>query len=126
MPNIPVQVHGIMDYLLGTVLIASPAFISYPDNPMESFGIIFGATLLLYSTMTDYPAALLRFIPFPFHRGADLLLGAGIAFAPIHFAVHGAPAVLFIVAGTCLIFLAFLTRGNFSATGTDQPTVPGA
>lgn len=106
--------------------MGSPFVIQYPDNPMKGIAVIFGAIILLYSSMTDYPLGLLRFVPFPIHRGVDLLAGGGLVFAPIHFAVYGIPAVLFVAVGVCLVSLAFLTRGQFSPTGQDNPVVPGA
>ncbi len=126
MPNISIRTHAVIDYLAGVMLLASPFVIPYPDNLMKQIAFVFGAIILLYSSMTDYPLGLLRFVPFPIHRGADLLAGGGLAFSPIHFAVHGAPAVLFIVVGACLFMLALLTRGQFSPTGEDYPVVPGA
>ena len=124
--RIPITVHGIADYLVGLLLVASPYFLPFPDNPMKGIALTAGGVLLAYSIMTDYPVALLRFIPFPIHRTFDLLAGGALAFAPIHFAVHGAPAALFIVLGVCLILNAFFTRGRFSKTGQDYPVVPGA
>ena len=72
------------------------------------------------------PLALLRCVPFPIHKAIDLRGGGGLAFAPIHFAVHGLPAVLFVVLGLSLIVMAFLTRGRLIPTGQDNPLVPGA
>ncbi|MEA3213543.1 MAG: hypothetical protein QOE70_6600 [Chthoniobacter sp.] len=126
MPNIPIRVHGIVDYAAGILLVASAFVLPYPDNPMKMIAVVFGAIILLYSAMTDYPLGLLRFVPFPIHRTADLFAGGGLAFAPIHFAVHGIPAALFVTVGALLILMAFLTRGRFSPTGQDNPVVPGA
>lgn len=126
MLNIPIRTHGVIDYTVGILLIGSPVVIQYPDDPMKGIAVVLGAIVLLYSVMTDYPLGLLRFVPFPIHRGADLLAGGGLLFAPIHFAVHGIPAVLFVALGAVLVSLAFLTRGQFSPTGQDNPVVPGA
>lgn len=126
MSNIPIRTHAVIDYLTGAILVLSPFVILFPDNPMKMIAFAFGAIILLYSSMTDYPLGLLRFVPFPIHKGVDLFVGGGLAFAPIHFAVHGAPAVLFVVLGAALVLLAFLTRGRFSPTGQDNPIVPGA
>lgn len=126
MPNIPIKAHGIVDYATGLLLVLSPLFLPYPDNPMKGIAMFAGVTILLYSAMTDYPLALLRFVPFPVHRAIDLLIGGGLAFAPIHFAVYGWPAVLFVALGGLLIVMSFFTRGRFSPTGQDNPIIPGA
>ncbi len=55
MPNISIKTHAIVDYLTGVLLILSPFVIPYPDNPMKGIAFVFGAIILLYSSMTDYP-----------------------------------------------------------------------
>lgn len=87
---------------------------------MKGIAFVFGAVILLYSAMTDYPLGLLRFVPFPIHKTVDLLAGGGLVYAPIHFAVHGLPAALY------MVLMAFLTRGRVSPTGQDNPVVAGA
>ena len=120
------RLHGILDYLGGVILILAGAFVPFPDDPMRMMSVASGAVLLFYSAGTDYEMGLLRFIPFPIHRGADLVLGTALAFSPIHFAVHGLPAILFIAIGAMLIFLGFFTQGEASNTGVDRPILPGA
>ena len=90
---VPIRTHAIIDYLTGAISIILPFIIPSPDNPMKGTAFTFGAVILLYRSMTDYPLGLLRFIPFPIHKSVDLLAGA---VAPIHFAAHGLPEVLFI------------------------------
>lgn len=126
MTNIPIRTHAIIDYIIGLALLLSPVLMSFPDAPTKGIATVSGVVIILYSVLTDYPVALLRFVPFPIHRSVDFLVGAGLAFAPIHFAVHGAPAAVFIVAGVGLILMAFLTRGAFSPTGQDNAVFPGA
>jgi hypothetical protein len=124
--NISINIHGILDYLTGILLVTSPLYLPFPDNPLKIIAFALGGAVLLYSLMTDYPPALLRFVPFPVHRTLDFFVGFGLCFSPIHFAAYGAPAVLFVILGLLLMVLAFLTRGQFSHSGQDQPVVPGA
>ncbi|HSI11891.1 MAG TPA: hypothetical protein VK961_07595 [Chthoniobacter sp.] len=119
------RMHGILDYVGGVLLLLSAIFLPFPDSAMRMLGAAFGVILLLYSAATDYEMGLLRFVPFPIHRGADLVLGIALAFSPIHFAVHGGPVLLFIAVGAMLIFLAFMTRGESSHTGVDKQLFPG-
>jgi len=106
------RLHGILDYLAGTLLLISTWILPYPDDVMRNLALILGGGIVLYSLVTDYPLSLLRFIPFPFHRAADLLVGVLLLFAPIHFAVHGAPAVLFVACGLILLSVSFFTRAQ--------------
>lgn len=126
MKRITTRAHALMDYMIGTILVLSPFLITFPDNPMKQIAFIFGAVILGYSAMTDYVLGIIRMIPFPIHRGIDLFAGGGLIFAPIHFAVHGAPAVLFVVLGAFLLSMAFLTRSLHSPGGHDHPVIPGS
>jgi len=122
----PVWLHALLDYVSGLLLVLSPLYIPYTGAAGKTVGLACGAALLTYSIMTDYPPAILRFIPFPVHRTFDFLVGFALLFSPIHFLIHGAPAYLFCATGFILIVIAFLTRGSFSKTGQDQPIFPGA
>src|SRR5687767_7118314 len=119
------KTHSLIDYAVAIVLIASGWVIVYPDDTMRLIGVALGAIIACYSAMTDYEGGLLRFIPFPMHRGADLIVGIALAFSPIHFAAYGVPVWVFILAGALLIFASFFTRAIGSATGVDQPLFPG-
>ena len=120
------QFHGICDYLIGLLLVTSPLYMAYPAKDAQIIAFAFGGAVIGYSMMTDYPLAILRFVPFPVHRTLDFLLGAALLLSPIGFEVNGARAVLFVILGLFLIGLAFKTRGQFSPSGQDQPIVPGS
>ena len=120
------RLHGILDYAGGALLLLAAIFMPFPDSAMRMLSAALAVVLLLYSAATDYEMGLLRFVPFPIHRGADLLLGIMLVFSPIHFAVHGVPAILFILIGAMLLFLGFCTRGDASHTGVDKGLFPGA
>lgn len=119
------RVHGVLDYAGGVLLLLSAVFLPFPDPAMKMLSAMLGTILLFYSAATDYEMGVLRFVPFPIHRGADLLLGVMLVFSPIHFAVHGFPTVLFIAVGAMLLFLSFMTRGDASHTGVDKQIFPG-
>jgi hypothetical protein len=122
----PLRTHALVDYFVALLLLIAPWTLPFPDATTARMSLTAGALLIGYSVMTDYDIAVLRFIPVPVHRTLDLLLGAALLFAPIHFAVTGYAAAVFVVLGLLLIGLALLTRGTFSHTGQDKPVVPGA
>lgn len=124
--TISVSFHGICDCLAGLLMVTSPLYLHYPTKDAEIIAFAFGGAVILYSLMTDYPLAILRFVPFPVHRTLDFFLGVALLLSPIEFGVNGPRAVLFVVLGLLLIGLAFMTRGHFSASGDDQPIVPGS
>ncbi|MGB8167708.1 MAG: hypothetical protein WCF18_09485 [Chthoniobacteraceae bacterium] len=123
--NIPRSIHGVIDYVSAGVLLVAPWLFQFPDGPTAGVARVFGVVALLYSLGTDYELALLRVLPFPFHRALDLLWGLGLLFSPIHFAINGGAAVLFVALGLIAVVAAFLTRGRFSPTGSDQSVAPG-
>jgi hypothetical protein len=74
-------------------------YLPYPAKDTKIIAFAFGGAVIVYSMMTDYPAAILRFVPFPVHRTFDFLLGAALLLSPIGFEVTGARAVLFVILG---------------------------
>ena len=116
--------HGILDYLTGILLVASPWIFQFDNVRAESsIAWTFGGALLLLSVMTDYELSLLRFVPLPIHRFCDLLFGILLVGAPIHFATSTIPSVIFIGAGLMEFGGALFTR---SGKPGGHPIVPGA
>jgi hypothetical protein len=116
--------HGVLDYCTGILLVASPWLFHFNHVRAESsIAWAFGGALLLLSVLTDYELSLLRFVPFPIHRFADLLLGIFLVGAPIHFATSVLPSVIFVAAGLLEFGTALLTRSGKPA---GHPIVPGA
>ncbi len=120
------KTHAVLDYFVALALLLSGALIAYPDNVMRMMAFTFGLIVAGNSAATDYGGGLLRFVPFPIHRGIDLLVGVALAFSPIPFAAHGIPAAVFVTCGALLILASFFTRSMGSPTGVDNPILPGA
>jgi hypothetical protein len=77
------RVHGILDYLVGALLIAAPWLFGFADGtPAQWVPVILGAGLILYSLLTDYEDSLVRVIPMPVHLGLDVLGGLFLAVSP--------------------------------------------
>ena len=65
MKIIPRNIHGILDYLVGVLLIAAPWVLGFADNgPASYVPVILGAGALVYSLLTNYEMGLMRIIPF--------------------------------------------------------------
>lgn len=79
---IPTKVHGILDYLVGGVLVsASPWLFDFADGGAETWvPVAMGAGAILYSLMTDYELGAVRTLSMRAHLMIDrvwgLLLGA--------------------------------------------------
>ncbi len=80
---IPTRVHGMLDYLVGIVLIAAPWVLDFADGgPEQWVPVILGAGAIAYSLVTDYELGIARLIPMPVHLGLDLLSGIVLAASP--------------------------------------------
>jgi hypothetical protein len=80
---IPTKVHGMLDYLVGVLLVASPWLFDFADNGAETWiPVILGAGAIIYSLMTDYELSLSRTISMKTHLTLDLLSGILLAASP--------------------------------------------
>ena len=80
---IPTRIHGMLDYLMGLVLIAAPWLFGFADGDARQWvPVILGAGVILYSLLTDYELGIARVIPMPAHLGLDVLGGAFLALSP--------------------------------------------
>lgn len=80
---IPTRIHGILDYLLGIVLIAAPWVLDFADGGAEQWvPVILGAGLIAYSLLTNYELGVVRMLSMPVHLGLDVLSGVILAASP--------------------------------------------
>ena len=80
---IPTRVHGMLDYLVGALLIAAPWLFDFNRGGAETWvPVILGAGVILYSLFTDYELGAVRRIPMPTHLMLDLGGGVLLALSP--------------------------------------------
>lgn len=80
---IPTRVHGMLDYLVGALLIAAPWLFGFARGGAETIvPVVLGAGALLYSLFTDYELGLVRRIPMSTHLMLDLGSGLLLALSP--------------------------------------------
>lgn len=80
---IPTRVHGVLDYLVGILLIAAPWLFDFDRGGMETWiPVVLGAGALLYSIMTDYELGLSKTLSMRTHLTMDLLSGILLAASP--------------------------------------------
>lgn len=74
MKIINTKVHGMLDYGVGVLLVASPWLFGFYKAGNESFvPIILGISTLLYSLCTDYELGFMKWIPVRTHLMLDVL-----------------------------------------------------
>ena len=80
---IPTKVHGVLDYLVGILLIASPWLFDFDRGGMETWiPVILGIGALVYSIMTDYELGLIPKLSMRTHLTLDLVSGILLAISP--------------------------------------------
>jgi hypothetical protein len=77
------RVHGVLDYLVGVLLIALPWLMGFGGTgAAAAVPMALGAATLAYSLLTDYELGALRRIPMPAHLWLDALSGLLLAASP--------------------------------------------
>jgi hypothetical protein len=80
---IPTRVHGVLDYLMGIVLIASPWIFDFDDGGAKTWvPVILGAGVIAYSLITKYELGLVGVLAMPVHLILDLASGLLLAVSP--------------------------------------------
>src|SRR3712207_5544828 len=84
------RVHGIMDYAMGILLLASPYLFGFATGGVERMlPMILGAGMLGMSLLTRYEYGAVRMIPLRGHLAVDGLSGALLAVSPWLFGFSG-------------------------------------
>jgi hypothetical protein len=111
MQVIPTRVHGMLDYLVGALLVASPWLFDFHWGGAETWvPIVLGVSAILYSMCTNYELGLFRLIPMPTHLMLDLASGLLLALSPWLFSFSDRVWVPHVVIGFIEISTALMTR----------------
>lgn len=80
---IPTRVHGVLDYLVGLILIVAPWVLGFNDNrPATMVPVVLGIGALVYSLITNYELGAAHILPMKTHLTIDLLSGILLAASP--------------------------------------------
>lgn len=105
------RAHGVLDYLLGVLLIALPwLFGARPASAPGAIPITLGALILIYSLVTDYELGAVRRLPVPVHLWMDALCGLVLGASPWVFAFDQQLWIPHAALGATLLLVAFLTN----------------
>ena len=119
---IPLFVHGVLEYVLGALLIAAPFLFGFSDEgSATALSIVAGVFVLLSGASTDgFRTSLVKVIPLGAHIMLDYLLGALFVAAPFLFGFsdESAPTVFYIVLGVLALLLTLATRWRPANTST--------
>lgn len=71
---IKTKIHGVVDFLIGIVLIVSPWIVGIAMNGIDTWlPVILGVNAIVYSMLTDYEMGAIKLIPMRIHIFNGLL-----------------------------------------------------
>jgi len=80
---LPTRIHGLLDYLLGMMLMALPWLLEFERGGPETITLTAaGTAIILYNMATDHELGLARLIPVPLHLVFDVVVATFLAAAP--------------------------------------------
>ncbi|HVG14645.1 MAG TPA: SPW repeat protein [Chitinophagaceae bacterium] len=120
---IPTKIHGILDYLVGALLIASPWLFDFADGGAKQWiPVVLGASAILYSLMTNYELGASKTISMPTHLMLDLVSGIFLAASPWLFGFADEVYMPHLILGLFEIGASLMTKRE---PGTDAHTAHG-
>jgi hypothetical protein len=117
MKIIPRKMHGLLDYLVGIVLIAAPWLFGFADDgPATYIPVVLGAGALVYGILTNYEFGVVRLIPFRVHLLLDVLSGAFLAISPWLLGFSNKVYLPHLIVGLIEIAAGIMTRESSDAS----------
>lgn len=108
---IPTNVHGVLDYLIGVLLIAAPWLFGFADTDMARWiPIILGVAVIVYSLLTRYELGVIDAIPMTAHLWVDAVAGLFLAASPWLFGFSDIVWMPHLIVGILEIVVALTTE----------------
>lgn len=112
---ISTRTHGVLDYLVGALLIVAPYLLGFATGGIEQWlPQILGAVTIVMSLVTRYELSIAKVIPLKVHLGVDVLSGLLLAASPWLFNFAGVVWWPHLLVGIIEIVVPLLT-------GRDEP-----
>jgi hypothetical protein len=113
---IPTRLHGVIDYLWGLALVASPWLFGFADVPAAKWvAVAFGAGAILYSLVTAYELGVVPLVPMRLHLGLDGLAGFLLAISPLGFGFADQVYLPHVLFGLFSVVASLVTRTHPAA-----------
>jgi hypothetical protein len=117
--SIPRPVHGILDYLMGILVTASPWLFGFSGQYMApQIATTIGIVLIGVSLVTNYEAGVIHLLPFAAHRFTDFIIGIALLGSTWHFSMGGRAGIVFTILGAVHLVMTALTRRPRESTTT--------
>jgi hypothetical protein len=111
MKIISTKAHGILDYLMGVLLIAAPWLLGFARNGAETWvPVVLGAGMILYSLMTNYEMGLSHTLSMRTHLTMDMVSGIFLALSPWIFGFNDYVYLPHLILGIAEVGAALMTE----------------
>jgi len=114
--------HGVLDYLVGFLLIVAPWLLGFARGGAETWTpVILGLGAIIYSLVTDYELGVAPVLSMKAHLLMDVVSGSLLAISPWLFRFSDLVWLPHLVVGVFEIGAGLFTR---TVRGTDRREVP--
>ena len=105
------KAHGILDYLVGILLIAAPYIFDFDRGGAETWvPIIVGAVIILQALMTRFEVGAFKVMSMNMHLTMDYVIGIFLAASPWIFGFSDYVYLPHLVVGIMIVLEAMMTR----------------
>jgi hypothetical protein len=123
---ISTKVHGVLDYIMSLLLIASPWVFNFNRGGAETWvPVAVGLGGVVYTVLTNFELGLVKVLPMSVHLMIDFAMGALLIASPWLFGFHEYVSTPHIVFGVMLIGTSLVTKQvpEMSASSGDYRTI---
>jgi hypothetical protein len=78
---LPTMIHGVLDYLVGLLVIVLPFALGLQGSQKWTL-VLLGLLVIVYSVLTDYELGLVRYLRIRFHLLLDAIFGLAMLLMP--------------------------------------------
>jgi hypothetical protein len=105
-------VHGIIEYLVGAFLVASPFLLDFRANAAKAVAIVMGIALIALAASTQGASGIVDQIGLRAHAVLDVVVAAVMVASPFLFGFtdDGKPTAMFLVFGIGYLLLTIGTK----------------
>src|SRR5687768_13568634 len=108
---ISTKTHGILDYVVGGLMIVAPWLFGFAQGGWETrIFVLLGVSALVYSLMTDYELGAVRVLPMRVHLMIDFASGILLAASPWLFGFSDRVTIPHVAFGLFDIAAVMMTR----------------
>jgi hypothetical protein len=108
---IPTRLHGVLDYLIGIILVIAPFVLHFEESTAATYvPVILGAAAIVYSLFTDYELGMFKALSMRAHLWLDLLSGVVLAASPWLFGFSDYVYLPHLVLGIVEILASLMTK----------------